>query len=80
MMGLRLPEDLSVVGFDDVPMAKYLDPPLTTCGQDTDAIGDQAIRMLLDLIAGRETPAPVVLDTVLVERLSCAPKVACDEK
>jgi len=71
-MDLRVPEDLSVVGFDDVPLARYLDPPLTTISQDTEALGGQAIRMLFDLIDGRETQGPVVLDTVLVERMSCA--------
>jgi len=75
-MGVRVPEDLSVVGFDDVPLARYLDPPLTTVRQDTEALGGQAIRMLFDLIDGKETLAPVLLDTVLVERLSCAPRVA----
>ena len=76
MKGVRIPADLSVAGFDDVPMAQYLDPPLTTCHQDMEALGGQAIRMLLDLIAGRNTQAPIVLDTVLVKRLSCAPRAA----
>jgi len=74
--GVRVPEDLSVVGFDDVPLAKYLDPPLSTIRQDVEALGGHAIRMLFALIAGREPQAPIVLDTVLVERLSCAPRVA----
>ena len=75
-MGVMVPEDLSVVGFDDVPLARYLDPPLTTSSQDTKALGGQAIRMLFDLIEGRETQGPVVLDTVLVERMSCAQRTA----
>jgi DNA-binding LacI/PurR family transcriptional regulator len=76
MKGVRVPEDLSVVGFDDVPLARYLDPPLTTSRQDMEALGGQAIRMLLDLIGGRETQAPILLDTELVERLSCTAPAA----
>jgi DNA-binding LacI/PurR family transcriptional regulator len=72
MKGVRVPENLSVVGFDDVPLAKYLNPPLTTNRQDTGALGRQAIGTLIELIAGRETQGPIVLDTELVERSSCA--------
>jgi len=71
-VGARVPQDLSVIGFDDVPLARYVDPPLSTIRQDMAALGGQAMHMLLDLIAGRETPAPVVLATELVERESCA--------
>jgi DNA-binding LacI/PurR family transcriptional regulator len=75
MMGVRVPEDLSVVGFDDVPLAKYLDPPLCTVRQEIESLGSQAMLMLLDLIAGREAQAPVTVGTDLVERRSCAPRV-----
>jgi DNA-binding LacI/PurR family transcriptional regulator len=71
--GVRVPEDLSVVGFDDVRLVSYLAPPLTTMRQDMRALGSQAIDMLFDLIAGRDPEAPVALDTTLVERGSCAP-------
>lgn len=75
MMGVRVPEDLSVVGFDDVPLAEYLAPPLCTVRQEMESLGRQAMLMLLDLIAGRETQAPVSVGTDLVVRLSCAPRV-----
>ena len=73
--GVRVPQDLSVVGFDDVSLANYVDPPLSTVRQDTGALGGRAVLMLFDLIAGRETEAPIVLDTELVERRSCAKRV-----
>lgn len=47
--GLRVPEDVQVVGFDDIWMAKWHNPPLTTLCQPVDAIGQAAVQMLLDL-------------------------------
>jgi DNA-binding LacI/PurR family transcriptional regulator len=70
--GVDVPADLSVVGFDDVSLVHCVDPPLSTVRQDMKALGGQAAQMLFDLIAGRETQAPIVLDTELVERGSCA--------
>jgi DNA-binding LacI/PurR family transcriptional regulator len=46
--GLRLPEDLSVVGFDDVPMAQWVSPPLTTLRQPLAEMATLATRTLLD--------------------------------
>jgi DNA-binding LacI/PurR family transcriptional regulator len=81
LKGVRVPQDLSVVGFDDVSLVNYVDPPLSTIRQDMKALGERAMRMLFDLIAGRETQAPVVLHTELVERLSSAARVGGqDEK
>jgi DNA-binding LacI/PurR family transcriptional regulator len=60
--GLRVPEDISIVGFDDVPEAAYLTPPLTTVRQDFEAVGRSGLRLLLDRVdAGRagDTPHPV---------------------
>nr|NLD39836.1 LacI family transcriptional regulator [Actinomycetales bacterium] len=52
--GLRIPEDLSVTGFDDVPEASRAVPGLTTVAQPLHAIGTTAFNMLLDLMAGKE--------------------------
>ncbi|MGQ9599454.1 MAG: LacI family DNA-binding transcriptional regulator [Anaerolineae bacterium] len=71
--GLRVPQDLAVVGFDDVPFACYVDPPLSTIRQDMRALGYQATRMVLDWIAGQEPEAPLELQTHLVVRESTAP-------
>jgi LacI family repressor for deo operon, udp, cdd, tsx, nupC, and nupG len=48
--GLRVPEDISLVGFDDIPMAAYCDPPLTTISQPAESFGEKAVEMLIALI------------------------------
>jgi LacI family transcriptional regulator len=52
---LRVPEDVSLVGFDDEPFACYLTPPLTTVRQDYPALGKQAVEYLVAMIKDRET-------------------------
>ncbi|MFF7332831.1 LacI family DNA-binding transcriptional regulator [Streptomyces sp. NPDC090306] len=73
--GLRVPDDLSVVGFDDLPVARWVGPPLTTVRQPLTEMAEAAARLVLDL--GREdgTPATtrVELATSLVVRSSTAP-------
>lgn len=72
-LGLRVPEDLSIVGFDDSPLAAAARPPLTTVHQDVAGKGRTAVAMLLDLIAGTPPAATdVVLPTTLVVRESTA--------
>ncbi|MFI9006770.1 substrate-binding domain-containing protein [Actinosynnema sp. NPDC053489] len=72
--GLSVPDDLSVVGFDDLPAATRTTPPLTTVRQPLAAMGTRAGRMLADLIAGhRPAPNRVELPTTLVVRSSTAP-------
>ena len=71
--GLSVPGDLSVVGFDDLPMARWSSPPLTTVRQPLADMGRMAGRMLHDLITGRElTSQRVELATHLVPRASTA--------
>ncbi|MBN1874191.1 MAG: LacI family DNA-binding transcriptional regulator [Anaerolineae bacterium] len=53
---LRVPMDVSIVGFDDMDEAAYLDPPLTTVRQDFDALGKQCIEYLVSLIEDTDTP------------------------
>lgn len=65
--GLRVPEDVSVVGYDDVPVAAYVDPPLTTVRQPMREVGECAASLVLDAIAyGRAETR--VLPTQLVVR------------
>jgi len=72
--GLRVPEDVSVVGFDDIPLAAYFDPPLTTIHLPANELGLAAGRALLDLIAGRDVPQRSLLATEMVIRASTAPR------
>ncbi len=70
--GLRVPEDISIIGFDDISIAKYTDPPLTTIRQDTDRIGRQAAVLLLDEIdGGSKSYQSKVIPVSLVKRDSC---------
>jgi LacI family transcriptional regulator len=72
--GLRVPEDISVVGMDDLPLAAALRPALTTVRIDTEELGRRGAAMLLQIIAGAPPDPPrVVLPTRLVVRESAAP-------
>ena len=71
-LGLRVPDDLSVVGFDNVPESALCEPPLTTVEQAIQQMGYEAVRLLLGLIEDPSAEyAQVVLPTRLVERSSC---------
>jgi DNA-binding LacI/PurR family transcriptional regulator len=64
--GLKVPRDVSVVGFDDLPEAPYLTPPLTTVRQDFAELGHRAVELVLARLAGRDLhlePVPPVLLT-----------------
>lgn len=56
--GVRTPQDVAVVGFDDIPESEFFAPPLTTVRQDFESVGKQGIAVLLDLIEGRSPAAP----------------------
>jgi LacI family transcriptional regulator len=72
--GLRVPEDLSVVGFDDTEVARLLSPPLTTVRQPLREMGRVALRTALQLAAGEQVDSHhVELATELVVRSSTAP-------
>src|SRR5690606_21345146 len=74
--GLSVPEDVSVVGFDDIPEASLAVPQLTTVRQPMQAMGKAAMEMLLDLIKGIERDTHVRMSTELVVRGSTAPPPA----
>jgi DNA-binding LacI/PurR family transcriptional regulator len=71
--GLRIPDDLSVVGFDDLPFAKVFDPPLTTIRIDPEALGGEAFELLAALMAGEPHPPGRILPVELIPRDSTAP-------
>jgi LacI family transcriptional regulator len=70
---LRVPEDIAVAGFDDIPMARYVEPPLSSVHVDISALGARAATLLLGAIQhpnGRENRREIV-PTALVVRRSC---------
>jgi LacI family repressor for deo operon, udp, cdd, tsx, nupC, and nupG len=70
---LRVPEDISVVGFDDLLIAQYTQPPLTTIRQPKRIMGRVAAETLFNLLAGRRAPETRRLPTELIVRESTAP-------
>ncbi|MBR1931955.1 MAG: LacI family DNA-binding transcriptional regulator [Lachnospiraceae bacterium] len=67
--GLRVPEDISIVGFDDINLAQLVTPPLTTIHQDMNLKGRLAVDFMLQLLAGKTLQdTEVTLSTRLVER------------
>jgi DNA-binding LacI/PurR family transcriptional regulator len=69
--GLAAPRDMSIVGYDDIALAEYADPPLTTIAQQTRELGRRAFLLSLDLLAGKEVTS-LTLPATLIERASCA--------
>lgn len=73
--GLKVPEDISVVGFDDLALSSHLPVPLTTVRQDFHAIGEQAVHLVLEQIQSRTPGAPnrrVTIPTSLIVRATTA--------
>jgi DNA-binding LacI/PurR family transcriptional regulator len=70
--GLRVPDDVSILGYDDIAAAPYLDPPLTTIAQAKYTLGQLATQMALDLIEGKTDVRDVLLKPQLFIRSSCA--------
>ncbi|RVC55872.1 MAG: LacI family transcriptional regulator [Mesorhizobium sp.] len=72
--GLRVPDDMSMIGFDDIPYAVTTWPPLTTIAQPVEKIGTRAVSLLLERVAEPAAHSRrEILMPVLVERESCAP-------
>ena len=74
--GRRVPGDISIVGFDDIPLAAYLDPPLTTVRLPARDLGAQAGRILLDRLHAIAVPARTLLATRLMIRGSAVAPAA----
>ncbi|MCJ7626448.1 MAG: LacI family transcriptional regulator [Anaerolineaceae bacterium] len=70
--GLSIPRDIAIVGYDDLPPARYTNPPLTTIRQPILRFGIKAVETLLDIIKNGNTPnRRIIFETELVIRASC---------
>jgi DNA-binding LacI/PurR family transcriptional regulator len=80
-LGMRVPEDVAVVGFDDIDLAAFVDPPLTTVAQPKIEMGRLAADWLLDMIETGRPPKNrlMTLTPVLVVRRSCGAKTRAGE-
>jgi LacI family transcriptional regulator len=75
-LGLRVPQDVALVGFDDMPWAEDLNPPLTAVSQPGYEIGQQAVQLLLKRIERPDAPfSRVILQPKLIVRQSCGAQV-----
>jgi len=70
--GFRVPEDLSIVGFDDLPLSRHFLPPLTTVRQDFRALGIKAVDVLRAAVEGHEIPQRTKIPVELIVRDSTA--------
>lgn len=71
--GLAVPQQISVVGVDDIDSAAYQNPPLTTVRQSMTELAQLSVQLLFDLLAGKEPmPTTIVMDPVLIVRASTA--------
>jgi DNA-binding LacI/PurR family transcriptional regulator len=70
--GRRVPDDIALIGFDDLPLAQQTDPPLTTVRQPIAAMGKHLVGMLLDILEnGADPPRRIVFAQELMIRQSC---------
>jgi DNA-binding LacI/PurR family transcriptional regulator len=75
--GVRVPDDVSVVGFDDIAVAEVIRPALTTCRVPRDMLGQTGVRFLLHRAANPDAPAQALVhDVSLIERASSGPPAA----
>lgn len=68
--GMGVPKDMAVIGFDDIEISAYLNPPLTTVRVHTELMGRTAVQLLLERIEGREAAMHVQVNTLLIVRES----------
>ncbi|MBP1883997.1 LacI family DNA-binding transcriptional regulator [Sinorhizobium mexicanum] len=74
-MGLKIPQDVAVASFNDIPVAQFLGPPLSTVKIPAELIGETAVDLLLERLSGRDISKKIVLGTEIVWRGSTPPPV-----
>lgn len=72
--GLRVPEDLSVVGFDDIPESRHFLPPLTTIRQDFHALGTLSVTLLIAALRGKTLPSELLAAELVVRESTARPR------
>jgi DNA-binding LacI/PurR family transcriptional regulator len=72
--GVRVPDDVSIVGFDDIPEAEHFLPPLTTVRQDFEALGRRIMDTVQAVLAGDETPVAPMTPELVVRLSTAAPR------
>lgn len=70
-MKIKIPGEVKVIGFDDIQISQYVEPPLTTIKQPIYEMGEEAVKMLISIIENKSVGETKVLKTTLVERRSC---------
>ncbi|WP_028562759.1 LacI family DNA-binding transcriptional regulator [Paenibacillus pinihumi] len=69
--GIQAPEDVAIIGFNDIEISQFMSPPLTTFHIQAELMGRMAVKLVLDQIRGREEPVQVVVPTKFIVRSSC---------
>lgn len=72
--GIRVPLDVSVVGFDDIPESGYLNPALTTIRQDFKAVGQRAIELVIATLDGHTLDVPLLSPELIIRASTVAPR------
>ena len=67
-LGYRIPEDIRIVGYDDISLSQWIYPSLTTIHQDYAKLAETAVTTLLQVIDGKEVPKKQVIPVRLIER------------
>ncbi len=72
--GLRVPDDLSVIGLDEIELARFMVPPLTTVRLSFDELASNGMCLLIDMLEGKEIDRyHIVIEPTLIERQSTVP-------
>lgn len=69
--GIKIPEEMAIIGFDDIEVSAYMNPPLTTVRVHPEQVGKTAVQLLVDRFDGRTVPMHVTIGTELIVRKSC---------
>ena len=69
--GVQVPGEMAIIGFDDIEMAAYVQPPLTTVRAYPEQMGKAAVQLLSERFEGREAPSHTIIGTKLIVRESC---------